>query len=462
MSEGLGMVGVLQSLRVLRAALVGFDPEQCSGEVCAVLVEELASTEKVFAAARVRAAERAGASGAHRERGFADVSDWMARLVGSSAGAAKTALHTMAALEQQPAARAALVAGQLSLAQAQELVRTEAVAPGSTAGLLDVARTQGLKALKEEARERRAKAVDPEELHRLQHEASMFRHWRTSLGMVAGAFELPPEIGVPIISRIEAETDRLWQKAKREVGRRAEVGEFADGGREGGQPPSGGLGDAQSSEGAADGGVGDAQSSQTADGPAGEAQSSQAAALSRRRARLAADAFVRLVETGGKGKAHKADLVIVCDLRAYRRGHAHEGERCHIAGGGSVPVSVARGVGRDAFLKAVLHDGVKIDTIAHFGRRVPAVLRTALELGAPPEFDGNTCTSPRCDRRFHLQNDHIDPVANGGKTALANEQPLCFIHHQIKTEEDRRAGLLGSGGRGPRHGARDHHDHGPP
>jgi hypothetical protein len=38
----------------------------------------------------------------------------------------------------------------------------------------------------------------------------------------------------------------------------------------------------------------------------------------------------------------------------------------------------------DAFLKAVAHDGVRIETVAHFGRHISAELRTALELGALP------------------------------------------------------------------------------
>jgi len=135
---------------------------------------------------------------------------------------------------------------------------------------------------------------------------------------------------VPIVSRLEAETDRLWQQARRANG------ETLDGS---GLNPSG--------------------------------------AVSVRRAAIAADAFVRLVETGGKRKARSADLVIVCDLRAYRRGRAEEGEPCHLMGGGPISGSLARELGRDAFLKAVLHDGVRIDTIAHFGRKVPAVLRTA-------------------------------------------------------------------------------------
>jgi 5-methylcytosine-specific restriction endonuclease McrA len=70
------------------------------------------------------------------------------------------------------------------------------------------------------------------------------------------------------------------------------------------------------------------------------------------------------------------------------------------------------------------------------------VLRTALELGGPPDFNGNVCAAPGCDRRYHLQRDHIDPVANDGPTSYANNQMLCPPDHRIKTEHDRKAGLL--------------------
>ena len=42
----------------------------------------------------------------------------------------------------------------------------------------------------------------------------------------------------------------------------------------------------------------------------------------------------------------------------------------------------------------------------------------------------------------HLQRDHIDPVANGGLTSYVNNQLLCPPDHRIKTEQDRKAGLL--------------------
>jgi hypothetical protein len=162
----------------------------------------------------------------------------------------------------------AVATGELSLAQVQEVVKTEIACPGSGAEMLRTARTQSLKTLKEEARNRRVGSIDPEELHSLQHQAKTFRWWKTKLGNIGFTGEIPPEAGVPIVNRLEAETDRLWQEAKRTADSGVEPGSAAE-----------------------------------------------------RRSALAADAFVRVMATGGRGKARAADLIIVCDLRAYRRGH---------------------------------------------------------------------------------------------------------------------------------------------
>jgi HNH endonuclease len=77
-----------------------------------------------------------------------------------------------------------------------------------------------------------------------------------------------------------------------------------------------------------------------------------------------------------------------------------------------------------------------------------AELRTALELGPPPTFEGAVCSEEGCDRRYGLEWDHVDPVANGGGSNDENLQALCAPHHWTKTEGDRKAGLLG-GGRAP-------------
>jgi hypothetical protein len=145
----------------------------------------------------------------------------------------------------------------------------------------------------------------------------------------------------------------------------------------------------------------------------------------------------------GTAKTRSAEAIFVSDLAAYQRGHAHPGEVSHILGAGPVPVSVIRDQARDAFIKVVLHDGVRIHTVLHYGRYRRAELDPALMLGAPPEFGGVCCDEAGCDRRYGLQWDHSDPVANGGPTSLDNLRPLCRPHHVEKTERDRRAGKLG-------------------
>jgi 5-methylcytosine-specific restriction endonuclease McrA len=218
--------------------------------------------------------------------------------------------------------------------------------------------------------------MDPEELHARQHVARELRHWRDDLGMVRLGGALPPQVGIPIVTRLEAETDRIRKRARWE----------------------------QSDE---------------------------------PRAAHAADALVRLMGGQGRGRRDRADLVVVWD-----RSKAGEdnGGTAHIVGGGPIPVAEARRLAERAFVKALIHDGVRIQTIKHVGRSIPTELRTALELGDPPGFDGFACVD--CGSRHGVQRDHVDPVANGGLTSYDNLAGRCWECHEKKTEADRRAGLL--------------------
>lgn len=374
--------GLLEIARSFRDALVGFDPTLLSGDDCATVVEQLAVTEKACAAARARAAVRAGDCGVHRRRGFRRAGEWLAHSTGSSPGEARAALETAAEVERLPQTRKAMAAGELSLAQAGVIARTEAECQGAEAELLDLAHRFGLAELKDRARTRRLEAMPVQELHRRQHKARALRHWRDELGMVRLDAVLPPEVGVGLVNRLDAEGDRIRRTAR---------GEGSDDSREA----------------------------------------------------HAADALVKLLSGLGTVGAQRADVVLVCDLFAYRRGHTHAGEVCQIVGGGPVPVSVVRDMAADGFVKAVLHDGVRIHTVKHFGRHIPAEVRTALELGPVPAFGGAECIVEGCGHRYGLQWDHVDPVANGGPTSYGNLEPRCKPDHWDKTARDREAGLLG-------------------
>lgn len=367
----------------LRAAVAGFDPALVSGDDAAVVAEALAATEKACAAGRSRAALRAADCGIHRRKGFAGAHDWLGRLCGTSPAEARTELEAAGAVDRCPETKDALLAGRLSLAQAGLIAQAEEACPGSEAALVDLAGRAGLGALKDETRRRRLAAVDREELSARQRRARSLRHWRYADGMVRLAVALPPGEGVALVNRIEAEAQRRRRRA----------------------------------------------------GPSGREPFEA----------VAADALVALASGDGSGPPGRTELVMVCDLRAWRRGHTHGDEVCHVIGGGPVGVGVARQLAEDAFLKAVIHDGVAIQMVAHFGRHIPAHLRTALDLGPVPELDGVTCVEEGCFRRYGTEWDHVDPVANGGLTSYANLEPRCTPDHLEKTERDRKAGLLGAG-----------------
>lgn len=341
-------------------ALVAFDPS------------EMAESDRPAMAACLARGAKACEAACARVGGPVDM---LARVSGSTAAGVRSALAAVSAAESCSATNEALLRGDISLAQAAEI----ASVPEHEPELLQLAQKSSLGPVRNEARKHRLAAIPPNELADRQRSMRTLRSWRDELGMVCFYAALTPEVGIPLLNRIERETDREWRAAWRE--KRVEA-----------------------------------------------------------RGAHAADAFVKLTE--GRGKPGGTDLVLVVDLNAYRRGHPHDGEPCHIVGGGPLPVEIVRELSEDAFVKAVLHDGVQIHTVAHFGRHIPAALRTALELGAPPDFGGVKCANEDCERRYGLQWDHKNPVANGGETSIENLQGVCTPEHLLKTEQDRKKGLL--------------------
>jgi len=374
---GVAPARIIEAAEAFRLLVAAFEPGEATPAGCAEVAESLARAEKACAAARTRAAARAVAAGEHRRRGFADAQGWLSATAGATMGTARTEMEASREASKHPLLAEALRSGDVSLAQAAEVARAEAEAPGSSGTLVGLAKRSGLGALREEARKVVASAIGPEELSARQHRARHFRHWRDQMGMVRFSGALPPEVGVGIVNRADALAARLRREA----------------------------------------------------GPAGKPEPFEA---------HAADALVKLLQGEAEARG-RTEVVVVVDLSAYRRGHAHPGEASHIVGGGPVPVSWVREAMADAFVKAVLHDGAKPLRVAHFGRHMKAELRTALELGRPPGFEGAKCSYPGCERRYGLEWDHVQPVSRDGPTSYGNIQALCKPHHWEKTERDRRA-----------------------
>ena len=370
---------VLGAAEALRAVLARFDPAVVPGPDCAVVAEALARAEKACAGARARAGAKAITCGEHKARGFADGADWLAARAGTTVAGARLELEAAGAIEDLAATSAAVAAGELSLAQAAEVARAEAAVPGSESALVGLAQAAGLGAVREEARKVVLGSVPAEELAERQRKARSFRHWTDGDGMVRFAGALPPTVGVGLMAWVDAEANRQ----RRGAGQRERF----------------------------------------------EAH--------------AADALVALVKGNAKTAGPRVNVNYVIDLLAYRRDQALAGEACHLVGGGPVSVQEVRAVMGDAFVKAVLHDGVAVRKVAHFGRHINAELRTALELGSAPGFEGVKCCVPGCERRYGLEWDHVVPLAAAGPTSYANLKARCQVHHWEKTEQDRKAGLLG-------------------
>src|SRR5438132_5238403 len=96
------------------------------------------------------------------------------------------------------------------------------------------------------------------------------------------------------------------------------------------------------------------------------------------------DAFLDLARPDSAAPAGPANMVhVVVDYDALMRGHTVPGEPCEIPGIGPIPVSVARRLSEDAFLKVLLTKGVDVVGVAHGGKMIPTHLRTALEIRDP-------------------------------------------------------------------------------
>jgi hypothetical protein len=52
------------------------------------------------------------------------------------------------------------------------------------------------------------------------------------------------------------------------------------------------------------------------------------------------------------------------------------------------------------------------------------------------------CVEEGCDRRYGLEWDHVDPVANGGPTSLENLEPRGKVDTGTRPNATARAGLL--------------------
>ena len=305
----------------------------------------------------------------------------VARATGTSMGQAKKTVETGAALKDAPEVGDALARGEVSLDQASEIAKAEQARPGSAAELLKVATEESFHVLRDEARRVKLEAEQHRGLGERQKQARSARSYNDALGMVNINLRLQPHIGTPIVNRAEAEAGRLYRAAKKN-------------------------GDQESFE------------------------------------HHLADAYAKMLSGNGTGRTTRPELVVLVSHEVVKRGwtDVREGEHCKIPGVGPVPPEVAKQIADDAFLNGLFFDGIDLRHFKRWTKNVPVPIRNALELGAPPEFDGVKCVD--CGNRFRNERDHVEPRNSGGPTATSNLEPRCNPCHEEKTKRDHAAGKL--------------------
>ncbi|HKF90749.1 MAG TPA: hypothetical protein VKC52_04630 [Acidimicrobiia bacterium] len=360
---------VRQANERLRGVVAGLDPSLLDGTQARRLVEALAAIERLAAAGKALAMRRVEETRAWADSGsFRDAADWLAATGGTTVGHARATVETAAHLEEFPETEAALRGGELSEVQVNEVVSAAQADPSAERLLLDSAKRDGVRGLKDQcARVRAAACEDESARYQAIHDARSLRHWRDVDGTGRIDVRGPADATARVMAALQPYERDLF-RASRDTGRR----ERSDA--------------------------------------------------------LAFDALVALSstaggETGGEGGCA---VVVRVDHTAFRRGRTEAGEMCEVAGVGPIPVSVADRLSDDAILKALIVDGEDVRAVAHLGRTIPAKVRTAVEEMFPE------CAIEGCHVNWHLEIDHNVPISEGGPTALWNLRRLCGHHHEYK------------------------------
>ena len=131
--------------------------------------------------------------------------------------------------------------------------------------------------------------------------------------------------------------------------------------------------------------------------------------------------------TSARKAGPPATVIALIDHAALVRGHVEDGECCLIKGVGPVPVATVRAMLNDAFLAAVVREGIDIRSVAHVGRRPTAAQWTALWVR------DRTCVVPGCENGFGLEAHHVRAWSDTKTTTLDDLALLCSHHHDLAT-----------------------------
>lgn len=415
------VIGDAGAVREAAERLVaGFDPDAVAVVDVPAVWAAFDALERLGAAGKVLVARRVGEGEAWRRAGAVSPAHHLARLGGTSLGAARAELETSQRLVGLAATAAAVRSGVLSRAQAEAVADGAAADPAKEAALLEVAAGGSLRELRETAAGVKAAAdPDPAATRRRQHAGRELRFGSAADGSWAVHGRATPEDGSRIESLLGPFIDEAFRAARAD-GRREPFGAYRLDALlaallAAATPATGATGTTATNATGADDtgagvtGVGDpADDTDAATGASGETTATAGAPAGRRQ------------------PTHLALLRV--DLEALVRGWVDGDEICDLPGVGPVSVPAARDLLGDSIIKLVITRGVDVVNVCHLGRGPTMAQRIAL-LWAQPD-----CTVEGCDHRI-VQIDHRQPWAEVLETRLGNLDPLCHPHHDLKTTQ---------------------------
>jgi hypothetical protein len=373
---------VRQAIELLRDALAELDPGCHDGPTARRRLEEFAEAQRLATAGVTLMACRVDDTGSFDVAKYRSTAHFLAKVSGTSVFAAEQTIRTAHQIEALPATDAALRAGELSGVQAKLVAAAASADPSAEPLMLECAHTDGVKGLEAEGtRVIAAAARDADKQYeRIQRERA-FRHWRDHDGSGRIDVRGPLDLTTRVALALQPYEKELFEAAR----------------------------------------------------TANEKVRSEA---------LMFDALVAMADASDGGapapaKGPRATVTVRVDHRAFTSGTIEPGEVCEIVGVGPIPVSVAQRLAEDAFLKALITEGVDVLAVSHLGRTIPAHLRTALD-DLYPE-----CAIAGCNVSWGLEIDHNLPVEERGPTALWNLNKVCPYHHAYKHRENLR--LVGTG-----------------
>ena len=356
----------------VRTLLASADPESLSGAEAADAVSAFVDLERAGAAGKAVFTHRVECSQAFAPEGHRDAVDWLADISGASRGEALGVLRTARQVESLPSLRAAFVSGELSGPQVKEIAAVGSVAPQEVPTLMEAAGAEPLKALRERVERVRLAAMSEQDEAAREaavHAGRFLRTTRRPDGSVRGEFSLTATDWSRCLARLSTRATAFFERAR--------------------------------STGAHEG-----------------------------RSQYLADALVDLIlgarTTGTEGP--RARVLVRVDASALRRGSLAPGERCEVAGVGTVSVATARELLGDALYNVVITDGSDVTAVTGTRRTIPTPLRIALLQRDP------VCVVPGCDAGLGLEIDHWNSdYAKGGPTSLENLARVCKVHHDLHT-----------------------------